>query len=106
MTSKFKAAILVEQRKALLVDEVKIFNKLDVGQVLVEVLVSGICGSQLGEISGVKGPDKYLPHLMGHEGCAKVLETGPGVKNLKADDLVDLQWKKGTGIQSETPKYL
>ena len=52
------------------------------GQVLIELITSGICGSQLGEISGVKGDDPYLPHLMGHEGCGNVLDIGPGVKNL------------------------
>ena len=46
-------------------------RNLDVGQVLVELQCSGICGSQLGEIDGVKGPDRYLPHLMGHEGFAR-----------------------------------
>ena len=31
------------------------------GQVLIELISSGICGSQLGEIAGVKGDDPYLP---------------------------------------------
>ena len=38
---------------------------------------SGICGSQLGEIDGVKGPDRWLRHLLGHEGSGTVEETGP-----------------------------
>lgn len=99
------AAILVSQNQPLIVDEVELPSKLDVGQVLVKVHTSGICGSQLGEISGVKGPDKFLPHLMGHEGCATVLDIGPGVKNVKVDDLVVLHWRKGNGIDSKTPVY-
>ena len=45
-----KAAILVKQGSDLVVDEVTLPRKLNVGQVLVKMSVSGICGSQLGEI--------------------------------------------------------
>ena len=100
-----KAAILVEQRKPLVVETVKLPSQLHFGQVLVEVKVSGICGSQLGEIDGVKGPDKYLPHLLGHEGFGKVLKIGPGVKTVEVNDSVILHWRKGLGIESEPPKY-
>ena len=59
-----QAAILVEQNKPLIVDNIELPEKLEVGQILVEVECSGICGSQLGEITGAKGQDRYLPHLM------------------------------------------
>jgi len=55
-----KAAILVEQNQPLVIADIKLPQKLDVGQVLVSLAYSGICGSQLGEIDGVKGPDQYL----------------------------------------------
>ena len=100
-----KAAILVAQQRPLVVDTIELPERLDVGQVLVEVKVSGICGSQLGEIDGVKGPDRFLPHLMGHEGFAVVLEIGPGVKHVKAGDSVVLHWRPGAGIQADTAKY-
>lgn len=102
---KMEAAILTAQNKPLIVDKVNLPDSLEVGQVLVKVHISGICGSQIGEIKGVKGPDKFLPHLLGHEGCATVLETGPGVRNLKKDDLVVLHWRKGKGIESKPPIY-
>ena len=63
---KMKAAILVEQHQPLVIDQVELPETLDVGQVLVKIHYSGICGSQLGEIDGVKGEDKYLPHLFRH----------------------------------------
>ena len=47
-----KAAILVEQRKPLVIDEIELPDALQVGQVLVKVHFSGICGSQIGEIDG------------------------------------------------------
>ena len=48
---KTSAAILVEQRQPLLIDEVEL-PTLGYGQVLVQVKVTRICGSQLGEIEG------------------------------------------------------
>ena len=100
-----QAAILVAQREPLLVDTIELPAELGVGQVLVQVHVSGICGSQLGEIDGVKGLDRYLPHLMGHEGFATVLEVGPGVKHVQAGDSVVLHWRPGAGIQADPPQY-
>jgi len=100
-----QAAILVAQREPLVVDTIELPAELGVGQILVQVHVSGICGSQLGEIDGVKGPDRFLPHLMGHEGFATVLEVGPGVKHVLAGDSVVLHWRPGAGIQAEPPQY-
>jgi S-(hydroxymethyl)glutathione dehydrogenase/alcohol dehydrogenase len=101
---KSRAAILVEQKKPLVIEEVEV-PALKLGQVLVKVLVSGICGSQIGEIDGVKGPDRFLPHLLGHEGCGEVLEVGEGVRHVKPGDRVVLHWRKGAGLESVTPVY-
>jgi S-(hydroxymethyl)glutathione dehydrogenase/alcohol dehydrogenase len=101
---KTKAAILTELNTPLVVDEIDV-PKLECGHVLVEVHCSGICGAQLGEIAGVKGPDNFLPHLMGHEGGATVLETGPGVSTLSKGDRVVMHWRKGVGIQARPASY-
>ena len=98
------AAVLVELGKPLVLEEIEI-PKLIYGQVLVKVLCSGICGSQIGEINGAKGTDKYLPHLLGHEGTGLVLECGEGVSTVNKDDKVVLHWRQGDGIQSPTPTY-
>ena len=100
-----KAAILVELKKPLVVEEIALPGALDVGQVLVELHYSGICGSQLGEIDGAKGEDKFLPHLLGHEGSGTVLDTGPGVRQVKRGDKVVLHWRKGPGIECVPPVY-
>lgn len=100
-----KAAILVELRKPLIIDDVEMPRSLEVGQVLVKIHFSGICGSQLGEIDGAKGDDKFLPHLFGHEASGIVLLIGPGVKNVKPNDAVVLHWRKGLGIESTPPNY-
>ena len=99
------AAILVESRKPLVIDQVELPDALQYGKVLVKVHYSGICASQIHEIEATKGPDKYLPHLLGHEGSATVLETGQGVKHVKPGDHVVMHWKPGAGIQSEPPSY-
>lgn len=101
---KARAAILVEQKKPLVIEEIEI-PPLGYGQVLVKILCSGICGSQIGEIDGVKGPDRFLPHLLGHEGTGQVLECGPGVTTVAGDDKVVLHWRKGAGIESAPAQY-
>lgn len=100
-----KAAILVESGKPLVVADIDLPERLEYGQVLVRVRCSGICGSQLGEIDAVKGPDKFLPHLLGHEGGGEVVQIGPGVRQVKPGDRVVLHWRKGAGIEAPTPKY-
>jgi S-(hydroxymethyl)glutathione dehydrogenase/alcohol dehydrogenase len=99
------AAILEHLNQPLVVDSVELPDNLDFGQVLVQVHYSGICGSQLGELTGVKGADPYLPHLLGHEGSGIVIETGLNVTKVKSGDHVVLHWRPGEGIQSQTPKY-
>jgi len=80
-------------------------DELQCGQVLVKVHYSGICGAQINEIDGAKGPDRFLPHLLGHEGSATVLEVGPAVKTVKAGDRVVMHWRQSNGIQSEPSSY-
>lgn len=99
------AAILVEQKQPLEIAEITLPETLDVGQVLVEFAYSGICGSQIGEIDGVKGPDKWLPHLLGHEASGKVLAVGAGVRHVKPGDTVVAHWRPSLGIEAPTPKY-
>ena len=101
---KSLAAILVRQGEPLVLDEVEI-PPLQFGQVLVELTCSGICGSQLGEIDGAKGPDPYLPHLLGHEGAGVVRECGKGVTTVAVGDAVVLHWRPGAGLHSPVANY-
>lgn len=100
-----KAAILAQSRQPLIVDDIALPDALGVGQVLVKVLYSTICGAQLNEIAAAKGPDKFLPHLLGHEASARVLDTGPGVTTVKEGDTVVLHWRPSQGIQCQPPAY-
>ena len=93
------------QKEPLVVADITLPAELLYGQVLVKIHCSGICGSQLGEIDGVKGPDKHLPHLLGHEASGVVENCGPGVSHVQSGDHVVMHWRKGEGIESPTPTY-
>jgi len=100
-----KSAILVESKKPLVLANVDLPSDLKFGQVLVKVYYSGICGAQINEIDAVKGPDKFLPHLLGHEGSGVVEKVGEGVTAVKVGDHVVMHWRPNAGIQSLTAKY-
>ncbi len=101
----FKAAILARNNAPLVIDEIRFEGPLRPGQVLVRIHYSGICGKQLEEITGARGPDLYLPHLLGHEGSGVVVDAGEGVRKVRPGDPVVLHWMKGSGMEAEPPLY-
>ena len=105
MPKTMKAAVLTALKSPLVLAQITMPEALAVGQVFVKIHYSGICGSQLGEIDGAKGEDKFLPHLLGHEASGTVLAIGLGVRHVKVGDKVVLHWRKGLGIESETPHF-
>ena len=100
-----KAAILTEIDKPLKIEYIELTD-LKIGQVLVKNIKSGLCGAQIQEIKGLKGNAKFLPHLIGHEGCGIVEQVGDGVTKVKKGDKVILHWRKGSGIESDFPSYI
>ena len=102
-----KVAILEKQNSKLkIVDKIPII-RLKKGQVLVKILYTSICGSQLAEIKGERGHDRYLPHGLGHEAIGKVIEIGPNVKKIKKDSKVILTWLKcrGKNVSGYSQKF-
>lgn len=102
---KTKAAILRQLNKPLEIVELEI-PPLKRGQVLIQVLYTGICQTQLNELRGYKGQDPYLPHTLGHEASGIVLEIGEGVTKVKDGDIVVASWIKGEGIDVPSSYYL
>ena len=100
-----KAAVLFHLNKPLKVKTDIECGSPGPGQVLVKLAYSGVCHSQLMEVRGRRGPDAYLPHLLGHEGTGKVLEVGEGVSKIKPNDLVVLGWIKGSGLDGGGVRY-
>ena len=89
MKDKNLAAVIFRQKKNLQLLNLEIKN-VPKGYVLVKMKYAGICHTQLNEISGILGKDKFLPHCMGHEGVGEIVSLGKSVKNLKTGDQVAL----------------
>lgn len=101
---KTTAAVLVETGRPLEVADLEL-PALKRGQVLVEVAYSGVCHTQLLEARGHRGPDRFLPHCLGHEGSGIVREVSPGVTRVKPGDAVVLSWIKGDGADVPGTEY-
>ena len=101
---KMTAAVLEQCGQPLEIVELEI-PKLKRGQVLVKIAYSAICRSQLMEIGGHRGHDKWLPHLLGHEASGVVVDVGAEVTKVKVGDEVILTWIKSSGIESAPPQY-
>lgn len=99
------AAILVASKKDLVIDEIIFPKLLQSGQVLVELVSAGICGAQINEIDATKGVDKFLPHLLGHEGFCKVLDVARDVTRVRIGDKAIMHWRKSSGIDASPPEY-
>ena len=91
--SKNLAAVLIKQKKKLKIFDLK-SPKLSKGYALIKMIYSGLCHTQLNEINGILGKDKFLPHCIGHEGVGKIINLGPGVQSVKKGDLVVISWIK------------
>lgn len=99
-----RAAVLYEVNKPLVVEDIAVPD-LKEGQVLVKMKASGVCHKQLEDVSGKHGEDKWLPHLLGHEGSGVVESVGKGVTKVIPNNHVILSWITGSGRNAETPIY-
>lgn len=102
---KSKFAILKKIKKPLVIQNLQI-PKPSENQLLVKIKYSYICGTQLNEIYGNKGHDKFLPHALGHEASGEVIKVGKKVGSLKIGDKVILSWIKKKDKESSNPSYL
>jgi S-(hydroxymethyl)glutathione dehydrogenase/alcohol dehydrogenase len=102
--STTEAAILVELGRPLVVDQLEV-PPLQSGQVLVDLAYSGVCHTQLLEARGHRGADRFLPHLLGHEGSGRVRAVGAGVAKVKPGDAVVVSWMKGSGGECVGTRY-
>lgn len=94
-----KAAVLDQIGKPLRVREIAFTGshpKLSEGHAIVQMLVAGICGAQIQEIDGIKGNPSHCPHLLGHEGCGRNVNTG---------EKVIVHWRKGIGLDPDPPVF-
>lgn len=65
-------------------------------EVLVRILASGVCHTDLGVKMGAYGNEGY-PFLLGHEGAGVIEAVGPGVTGHQVGDHVILAWRAPCG---------
>ena len=80
-----KAAILYQTGQPLVIEDNIEIPELLTGQISVKVAFSGVCNSQLKEVRGLRGADRFLPHMLGHEGAGTVIDIGCGVTKAKGN---------------------
>lgn len=81
-----RAAVAFEAGKPLSIETVQLEGPR-AGEVLVEVMATGLCHTDAYTLSG-QDPEGLFPAILGHEGAGIVREVGPGVKSLKPGDHV------------------
>ena len=91
MIKSTKAAVLYNLNSKLKLLDIQL-PLINEDQVLVKILYSSICRSQLMEIYSGRNNKKWLPHLLGHEGVGKIVSLGKKVKNFKVGEEVILTW--------------
>ena len=94
--SKFKAAVLIKNKSKIKIEKLDL-KEPDKGQVLIKINYTSVCKSQIYEIDGLRGEDKWLPHMLGHEAVGSVILTGSDVKGFKKNDKVIVTWIKTFG---------
>jgi S-(hydroxymethyl)glutathione dehydrogenase/alcohol dehydrogenase len=105
LKKKFKGIVLFGKNKFKLIKDINLPNQLPENKILVKIFYSGICRSQIMEINGNRGKDKFLPHLMGHEATGQILECGKKIKDFKKGDKVLLTWICSRNSKSKGVKF-
>ena len=83
---KSRAAVAWEAGKPLVIEEVDVAGP-KAGEVLVQIVATGVCHTDAYTLSG-KDPEGLFPSIFGHEGAGIVQEVGEGVTSLKPGDHV------------------
>ena len=83
---KTRAAVAFEAKKPLEIVEVDLEGP-KAGEVLVEIMATGICHTDAYTLDGFDS-EGIFPSILGHEGAGIVREVGPGVTSVKPDDHV------------------
>ncbi|WP_205230256.1 alcohol dehydrogenase AdhP [Azospira oryzae] len=91
MAQMMKAAVVHEFGKPLVIEEVPV-PEVPPGQVLVKVVASGVCHTDLHAADGDWPVKPSLPFIPGHEGVGYVAAVGAGVTHVKEGDRVGVPW--------------
>jgi S-(hydroxymethyl)glutathione dehydrogenase / alcohol dehydrogenase len=83
---EIKAAVAHEANKPLQIETVELEGP-KAGEVLVEIMATGVCHTDEFTLSGAD-PEGLFPAVLGHEGAGVVVAVGPDVRNLEEGDHV------------------
>lgn len=83
---KTRAAVAFEAKKPLEIVEIDLEGPKD-GEVLVEIMATGICHTDAYTLDGLDS-EGLFPSILGHEGAGIVRAVGSGVTSVKPDDHV------------------
>ena len=83
---KTRAAVAFEAKKPLEIVELDLEGPRE-GEVLVEIMATGICHTDAYTLDGFDS-EGIFPSILGHEGAGIVREIGPGVTSVAPDDHV------------------
>ena len=88
---KMKAAIVTEFGKPLVIEDRDVPTPAP-GEVLVKVMASGVCHTDIHAADGDWPVRPTLPFIPGHEGAGYVAAVGASVTSLKEGDRVGIPW--------------
>lgn len=83
---KSRAAVAWEANKPLTIETIDISGPKP-GEVLIEIMATGVCHTDAYTLSGLDSEGKF-PAILGHEGAGIVREVGAGVTSVKPGDHV------------------
>lgn len=86
-----KAAVIREFGAKLRIEEVEV-KRPGRNEILVKVIASGVCHTDLHAVEGDWPVKPKMPLIPGHEGVGYVVALGPDVKNVKEGDAVGVPW--------------
>lgn len=91
LPKKMKAAVIREFGQPLRIEEMEV-KRPGRNQILVKVIASGVCHTDLHAADGDWPVKPNLPLIPGHEGVGYVVAVGEGVDYVKEGDAVGVPW--------------
>lgn len=91
MAKTMKAAVVRTFGKPLTIEDMEIPTP-GPGEVLVRIVATGVCHTDLHAADGDWPVKPTVPFIPGHEGAGVIAAVGPGVTDLKEGDAVGIAW--------------
>lgn len=101
-----EAFVLRERGQVPKLEGIELDDSLQTGQVLLKIISTALCGTQLEQIFVSSRNWQHMPHLFGHEAHAVVVEVGDGVSTVTTGDQVIVHWRtSNAGLDSKSGGY-